>query len=41
MRAALNEGGLYCLAFAEHLDYESGEKLFNFMQTTTNESKCF
>jgi len=41
MRAAFNEDGLYCLAFAERLDYEAGEKLFEFIQTMINEGNVF
>jgi len=42
MRAVLSQnGGLYCLAFAEHLSYEKGEKLFQFLQKLMKESMIF
>ena len=41
MRAALNEDGMFCLAFAEHLNYETSEKVFGFLQKTMKESKNF
>jgi len=40
MRASLDKDGLYCLAFAEHLDYEMSKQLFQFLQTMMKEGLC-
>ena len=39
MRAALNEHGLFCLAFAEVLSYEESDQIFQFLQQLMKESK--
>ena len=41
MRAALNEHGLFCLAFAEVLNYEESDQIFQFLQQLMKESKQF
>ena len=41
MRASLDKDGLYCLAFAEQLDYEMGEQLFQFLQVMMKEGLYF
>ncbi|XP_066922902.1 E3 ubiquitin-protein ligase rnf213-alpha-like [Clytia hemisphaerica] len=37
MRAAMNEDGMFCLAFAENLNYETSEKVFAFLQKIMKE----
>uniref|UniRef100_A0A7M5U071 RZ-type domain-containing protein n=1 Tax=Clytia hemisphaerica TaxID=252671 RepID=A0A7M5U071_9CNID len=37
IRAALTEDGMFCLAFAEHLNYENSEKVFGFLQKIMKE----
>ena len=38
VRAALNENGLFCLAFAEILNFEESDEVFQFLQKIMKES---
>ena len=38
MRAASNENGLFCLAFAEILNFEESDEVFQFLQQIMKQS---